>query len=239
MRILPYLAVATFIAGVAMLVVGYAYSSNSQPQPAQGNYFTPTPAPPTDTPTPLPTDAPTPTPTPPPYDGAIARFEIPKFKVDTGIEALSVLSNNELDTPHNPLNVGWYDSTIKPSGPYLGAKPGFGKNALFAAHVNYYGLPPGKLPFNHLKELQANDEIDVVMDNGLTYKYSVYSIRTFNVSDIKMGELIDAVGLDPNKEWITLVTCTDTGPSVPVNPNDPSGPVEYLNRDVLVAERVQ
>jgi hypothetical protein len=238
MRILPYLAVATFIAGVAMLVVGYAYNgSDSAAKPAPPNYFTPTPAP--FTPTATATDEPTPTPTPPPYDGSIARFAIPKFKVDTGVEALSVLSNNELATPNNPVDVGWYDSTIKPDGPYLGAKPGFGKNAVFAAHVNYYGLAPGKLPFNHLKEMQSGDEIDIVMDNGLVYKYATYSLQGFSVDTIKMGELIDAKGLDPTKEWITLVTCDDTGPSVPVNPNDPHGPVEYLNRDVLIAYRIQ
>jgi Sortase domain len=237
MKILPYLAVATFLAGVGMLFVGYAYSgSSAAPKPVQGNYFTPTPAP---SPTEAPTDAPTPTPTPPPYDGKIARFEIPKFKVDVPIEGLTVLLNNELDTPHDPLNVAWYDSTLKPNGPFLGSKPGFGKNAVFAAHVNYYGLPPGKLPFNHLKELQPGDEIDVTMDNGTVYRYATISIQNFTIYNIKMGELIDAPTKSADAEWITLVTCADNGPSVPVDANNPNGPVEYLNRDVLVAQRFQ
>jgi hypothetical protein len=233
MRVLPVLAVLTFFAGVAMLVVGYFFSGDSKAAPPPVTYFT---AVPTNTPTAPPTDAPSPTPTPPPYNGAVARLQIPRFKVDSAIEPLTVMANNELATPTNPRDTGWYDSTLKPDAPYLGAKPGFGGNAVFAAHVDYYGLDPSLMPFNKLPQLNEKDEVDIVMDNGATYRYAVISKQNFNISDIKMGEIIDAKDKPPGAEWITLITCGNTGAFVYVQGN--SGPVEYLTRDVVVAQRI-
>lgn len=229
MKLLPFFAVATFAAGLAMLAVGYFYGGESKPKPVHVDYFTPAPtafASPTETPT----NAPTPTPTPPPYDGAVARFKIPRFNVDAAVEDIGIKAGtNELDTPHDPVDVGWY-------GIY--AKPGFGSNAVFSAHVDYYGRPPSQMPFNRLKELNPNDEVDVVMDNGTAYKYRVILKQNYSLTDIKMGELIDAPEKPKDAEWITLITCGDTGPFVYVNGGN-SGPVEYLTRDVVIAERFE
>ena len=230
MKILPYLAVAAFVAGVAMLIVGYTYSGDSKASPDPVTYFTATPY----TPTATPTGQPSPTPTPPPYNGALARFVIPEFKVDVPIEAIGIKPNNELDTPHDPHNVGWYDSEL--AGQNLGTKPGFGGNAVFSAHVNYYGLPEKTIPFNRLKDVASGDEIDVVMDNGATYRYAVRDKITYTLDEIKMGELIEAPTKPPGEEWITLITCGDDGPFVYLNGHD--GPVEYLTRLVVTARRI-
>jgi hypothetical protein len=237
MRILPYLAVVTFIAGIGMLIVGYTYSGDSKADPGPPPvFFTPTPY----TPTATPTDAPTATPTPPPYNGGVARFQIPSLKVDAAVEAIGINSQNELETPTNPRNVGWYDSSTAKQ--YIGSKPGFGKNSVFAAHVDYYGLPPGDLPFNKLKNTSPGDAIDVVMDNGLVYHYKIIFKQRYNVSDIPMGELIDGKAGDtvepPGVEWITMITCGNDGAFVYVDGGN-SGPVEYLTRDVVIAQRVQ
>lgn len=240
MRILPYLAVATFIAGIGMLIVGYTYSGSSAADPGPPPvFFTPTPYTPTATPTDAPTDAPTPTPTPPPYDGAVARFQIPSLKVDAAVEAIGINAQNELETPTNPRDVGWYDSSTATQ--YIGAKPGFGKNAVFAAHVDYYGLPPGDMPFNKLKNTNPGDEVDVVMGDGTVYRYSIILKKRYDVSSIPMGELIDGKAGDtvepPGVEWITLITCGNDGAFVYVNGGS-SGPVEYLTRDVVIAQRI-
>lgn len=236
MRVLPILAIVTFIAGVGMLAVGYFYSGDTQAvAPANVEYFTPTPAP---SPSATPTDVPSPTPTPVPYNGNITRFKIPRFNVDAAVEEIAIKKNNELDVPTNPRDVGWYNSElVAKGGPYLGAKPGFGKNAVFSAHVDYYGLPPQVMPFNKLNQLSPGDQIVVSMDNGQDYTYSVILKQNYNISDIKMGELIDAPAKPEGKEWITLITCGNTGPYVYVNGGN-SGPVEYLTRDVVIAERV-
>jgi hypothetical protein len=241
MRFLPYFAIATFIAGVAMLIVGYAYSDGGKVKSEPVTFFTSVPetstaAAPTDT---AATEAPSPTPTPAPYDGQLMRLKIPRFAVDAAIEAIGVKPNNELDTPHDPHNVGWYDTTLDKNGPYIGAKPGFGKNAVLSAHVDYYGLPASATPFNKLKNTDPKDEIDIVMANGEQYRYQIISKQRFSVSEIKMGELIEAKDKPAGKEWITLITCGNDGAFVYVNPGATSGPVEYLTRDVVIAERVQ
>ena len=237
-RLLPLLAIFSFGAGLAMLGVGYFYADDTRPAaPARVDYFTPTP-----TPTPAssatPTDVPTPTPTPPPYNGAVARFKIPRFSVDATVEAISLKkSTNELDTPSNPRDVGWYDTKMLASGPFLGDKPGHGANALFSAHVDYYGLDPRLMPFNKLNQLSPDDLIKVVMDNGAEYTYRVILKQSYSITDIKMGELIEAPSRPKDKEWITLITCSNTGKFVYVNGGN-DGPVEYLDRDVVVAERI-
>ncbi len=238
-RLLPVLAVVSFSAGLGMLGAGYFYAGDTRPSvPAHVNYFTPTPTP-TSAASATPTDVPTPTPTPPPYDGAVARFKIPRFNVDAAVEPISIKpGTNELDTPHNPRDVGWYDTTMLANAPFLGDKPGFGKNALFSAHVDYYGLDPRLMPFNKLNQLNPDDLITVVMDNGTEYTYKVILKQNYSINDIKMGELIDAPTRPKDKEWITLITCSNTGPSVPVYADKPNGPVEYLERDVVIAERV-
>ena len=235
MKVLPYLAIATFVAGIGMLVMGYVYRGNSNtPVVAPVTTFNVTPSA-TDTPLATATGAPSPTATPVPYNGAVSRFKIPKFNVDAAVENIGILANNELDTPHDPHDVGWY-------GIY--SKPGFDGNAVFSAHVDYYGLPPTQMPFHRLKELKAGDTVVVQMDNGLEYTYSVISFQRYAINNdgttnypvIKMGELIAAKNRPPGAQWITLITCGNSGPFRYVSGN--SGPVEYLTRDVVVAQRI-
>jgi len=237
MKVLPYLALASFIAGIGMLLFGYfeaSKSGSSTPPEAPLAAFTVTPTPiPSATATPVPS----PTATPVPYDGKVARFQIPRFKVDAAVEDIGIQSNNELAVPSDPTDVGWY-------GIYQ--KPGFDGNALFAAHVDYYGRDPNTLPFHDLKDLTGNDQVVVQMDNGLKYTYQVYSLTRYKVLDnpsvaslpqIQMGDIIAGKGLPTDHtQWITLITCGNTGPFVYVSGN--SGPVEYLTRDVVVAYRV-
>lgn len=237
-RLLPILAIVTFVAGLAMLGFGYFASGDTRAAPpAHVDYFTPTPTP-TPLPSSTPTEVPSPTPTPPPYNGAVARFKIPRFNVDAPVEAISLKKGtNELDTPANPRDVGWYDTKLQPNGPFLGDKPGFGSNSLLSAHVDYYGLDPRLMPFNKLNQLSPDDLVVVVMDNGAEYTYRVILKQNYSTTEIKMGELIDAPSKPKDREWITLITCSNTGPYVHINGGN-DGPVEYLNRDVVIAERV-
>ncbi len=93
------------------------------------------------------------------------------------------------------------------------------------------------MPFNKLNQLNPDDTVVIVMDNGTEYTYKVILKQTYNVNEIKMGELIEAPTRPKDKEWITLITCSNTGPFVYVNGGN-SGPVEYQNRDVVIAERI-
>ncbi|MGH2608578.1 MAG: class F sortase [Tepidiformaceae bacterium] len=225
MKLLRILAVTSFLAGVALLAYGFVQSGDdddaASPEPVETYDIRVTLTP---SPTAVGTAEPTATPTP--YGGAVARLRLPSLEVDSAIEVIGVKANNQMDVPHDPLNTGWYD--VDGWG-----KPGYGSNSVFAAHVDYYPNILG--PFNKLKDLEPGvDDVVVVMDNGLEYRYRVIRKARFPVSEIKMGELIWPDEKPEGAEWITLITCGGDFVSA-----QPGGPGEYLHRDVVVAERYQ
>lgn len=231
MKILRVLAVLSFVAGVALLVVGFTRSGGGARPAAQSatiqEFDLRTPAPESPSPSPTPTDAATPTPTPAPFDGALASLEIPRFKVDAPVEAINfVPGTNQLATPSDPHDAGWYDQY---------AKPGFGGNAVFSGHVDYWPDIIG--PFNKLSLLAADDEIVVHMKDGPTYRYRVIAVHRYPEATIPMGDLIWPKDRPAEEEWITLITCGGRFQSY--DPSRPSGPGQYLDRDVVVAQRVQ
>lgn len=234
MQALRSLALLSFLAGLGLLAYGFFVgnlsggsekAAEAAPQTFEIN------APPTRTPTPqretataLPPGAPSPTPTPAPYDGAVARLKIPRFGVDSAIEVIGyVTGTNQLDVPKDPYKTGWYD---------LYDKPGFSGNAVFSAHVDYY--PDILGPFNKLSQAEIDDEILVTMDNGVEYRYRVIRKARYNVTDIPMGELVWPSTKPAEAEWITLITCGGQFRAI-----RPGGPGEYLQRDIVVAERIK
>jgi hypothetical protein len=182
------------------------------------------------------TPPPTPTATPTPYDGGVARLAIPRFGVNAPVDAATVNANDEMETPapgRELTDVVWYDSTLKPQAPFLGTRPGWDGNAVFAAHVYWTSIPA---PFNHVASnyggaaMQAGDEIDITMDNGEVYHYkAIAPAKRYGRDSIPMGDIISPPDRPKDAQWITLITC---GGEL-----DSTGQ-EYLSRDVLVAERV-
>ncbi len=221
MKVLPYVAIFTFVAGLSLLVAGFAFSSDGAPEPeAPAIAFDLRTAVP-DTPTEAPTDVPTATPTPLPFDGALARMIAPAVGIDNVIEDIGI-TNNQLDTPKDAVNkVGWY---------YIYDKPGFGGNAVFAAHINY-NFKNG--PFANLARVQPGDKVSIVMQDGPTYTYEVIFYQRYDVDKIPMGELIDAPQKPANEEWITLITCGGR-----FQATEPNGLGHYLDRDVVIARKV-
>lgn len=164
------------------------------------------------------------TPTPAPFDGPVQRLLIPRFGVESTVEPIGLVPGaNQLDTPKDPLNTGWYE---------IYDRPGFGGNAVFSAHVDYY--PNIKGPFYNRAKAEAGDEILVEMANAQIYTYRIFFKQRYDVASIPMGELIEAPAKPEGAEWITLITCG--GRFRALNP-DGSGPGEYLDRDVVIAER--
>src|SRR5687768_1923799 len=108
MKVLRILAVASFLAGVALLAYGFVRSNDddnaASPEPVE-TYDVRV----TLTPTPTAASTAVPTATPTPYDGAVARLKLPSLDVDSAIEPIGIKANNEMDVPHDPLNTGWYD----------------------------------------------------------------------------------------------------------------------------------
>ncbi len=163
-------------------------------------------------------------PTQTPYAGAVARLKIPRFNVDSAIEDIGIIpGKNELDVPKNPLNTGWY-------GIY--DRPGTGGNAVFSAHVDYF--PDIKGPFYNLNKLEAGDEVVVLMANGTEYRYRLIKKTRYEEATIPMGDLIWPPDRPSGAEWVTLITC---GGRFVADPGG-NGAGQYLDRDVVVAQRV-
>ncbi len=169
-------------------------------------------------------------------------MQIPKLKVDAPIEDIGLVGDNQLDVPHNPHDVGWYHLYDRPGvvnpantgwfdfGVY--DAPGFRGNSLFAAHVDYFPDIVG--PFNKLTTLVLGDEVAVTMETGAVYRYRVIKVKQYDANTIDMGALIWPRDKPANVEWITLVTCGGRFQQL-----EPSGIGEYLDRDVVVAERFE
>ena len=173
-----------------------------------------------------PTPGPTPTPSsqfPPGSGAAITRIIIEKAKIDAPIVEKGVNEEGVMQAPDNAVDVAWYN---------FSAHPGFGGNAVFSAHVDYF--PDILGPFHELKKVVPDDDIVVAMENGLEYRYHVISLNIYKIEDLNMGELIWPTTKPPGAEWITLITCGGTFVKTQA-----SGAGEYLERVVVIAQRYQ
>lgn len=236
MKFARTLSLLTLALGSVMLLAGVACSNGEASKPTAAASVSESVASPAAATATLP---PSPTVPSAPYNGAVARFKYPRFGVDAPVDALATNAATELDTPHSGREntaVAWYDGTLDKHGFFLGAKPGFGGNAVFSAHVYYISSAacpnnprscPG--PFQKLVQATEGDEISVVMENGVEYKYRVISKAQYTEANFPTAAVINPKGRPENKEWITMITC---GGSF-----DASG-VNYVSRDVVVAERI-
>src|SRR3990172_427246 len=141
------------------------------------------------------TQQPTPTALAPPSEAPIARLAIPRFEVDAPVVVRGVDANGIMETPDGPEDVAWYDFT---------AKPGFGSNAVFSGHVDYINYGPAV--FWNLKDLNPGDGIEVRLEDGTVYRYSVEQREQVYADEADVGKI---VGPTPT-EIITLITCGGT-----------------------------
>ena len=168
----------------------------------------------TSTPTQTPVPEATPVPTPPPSTAPIARLQIPRIGVDAPVIVLGVDRDGVMESPSKPMDVAWYD---------FSSRPGFQGNAVFAGHVDYAGYGPAV--FWRLRDVQAEDEVRVLLSDGTSYTYRVISATSYAADSAPLEEI---VGPTPN-EVITLITCVGTFDT---------RTREYDRRLVVRAERV-
>jgi LPXTG-site transpeptidase (sortase) family protein len=135
-----------------------------------------------------------PTPEVPPSDAPIARIAIPEFGVDAPVVIRSVDANGIMQTPDGPSEVAWYD---------FSGRPGFGSNAVFSGHVDY--INHGPAVFWHLKDLEQGDVVEVRLEDGTVYQYTVEGRTT--VSATPTQEELNLILGATQGDVITLITC--------------------------------
>jgi len=184
----------SLLIGVALIAIGIgmvAYDFLLQDDPAveAPTQVTGLPAPALEeTPPPTP-EVPTATPSMAP----VVRFEAPAIGIDAPVETLGLLAGGVMESPHGPINVGWYS---------FSAQPGTEGNAVFAGHVDY--VRHGAAVFYRLRELKPGDEVRVTLEDGASYVYQVVWSEVYNADDAPVAEI---VGPTPG-QTITLITCT-------------------------------
>ena len=140
----------------------------------------------------------TPQPTPTaPNDAPITRILIPRFEVDAPIVIRGLDENRIMESPDGPWDVAWYDFT---------ARPGFGSNAVFSGHVDWYNVGPGggagEAVFWHLKDLEQGDLVEVRLEDGTVYRYRVTAKQQVPGT----ADFNEIVG-PTETEVLTLITC--------------------------------
>lgn len=178
----------------------------------------------------LPTATPTPTPVPFRSTAPVVSLYLqsagvtqtfPVEQRDTTFEG----SREVLQDPSHPGNIAWYPRFGHPSQP--------AQDALFAAHVNYFGYGNG--PFAYLQNAKIDSALYVTLSDGTVYVYDVKSVDVIPVSTLDDGGMQSIVypPLDSYTARITLISCG--GDFIPYA--NGSGAGEYASRVVLVAER--
>ena len=114
----------------------------------------------------------------------------------TRILPMGVNTSGELATPNNIFDVGWYEAS---------GKPGQGGTMIIDGHN---GGPHVLGVFKNLPSLAEGDIIEIERGDGIIYKYSVVENNTVALSDADAYMAVAAQSPDPDKESVTLITCT-------------------------------
>lgn len=112
------------------------------------------------------------------------------------ILSMGVNKKNEMDTPRNVFDVGWYNAS---------SKPGQGGTIVIDGHN---GGPHVHGVFKDLPSLASGDIIQIERGDGLIYKYTVVENNTIPLSqsDVYMNTAMKSP--ESGKESVTLISCT-------------------------------
>lgn len=121
------------------------------------------------------------------------RLQIPVLHVDAKVESVGQTKNGAMQTPNLPHEAAWYNLSAIPGG--LG-------NAVIAGHLNQRGNKPDI--FWDLKKLQAGDEVFVVDQADVTWKFRVERVVAYPYTEAPLEEIFP---LQPGRR-LNLITCT-------------------------------
>ena len=120
------------------------------------------------------------------------RLEIPKIKVDAGLDYVGINSKGELGVPTGPAKAAWYDQ---------GPRPGETGNAVIDGHFGYKNHIPAA--FDNLHSLQKGDKLYVKDVKGLTTTFVVRELRTYGSDQYAPAVFRSSDG----KAHLNLITC--------------------------------
>ena len=140
---------------------------------------------------------------------------IPKIGVQAIVEQLGVTTTNQLESPSNIYQAGWYTGSAKPGQP--GAMVIDGHVASWSTQGVFYNL----------SSLKAGDKIAIERGDGTILNYEVVKTQVWNVADVDMQAVQQPI--NPTKPGLNLITCTGS-----VTPETS----EFNQRLVIFAEQI-
>lgn len=120
-------------------------------------------------------------------------ISIPKLNVSARVLSLGVKNNNELKTPGNIYDAGWYNASAKPGQP--GA-------TLIDGHVRGATKPA---VFSNLKKLVVGDTIVVEKGDGSKVTYKVVKTQVYDAEHTDMPAAMTPI--TNGKSGLNLITC--------------------------------
>lgn len=143
----------------------------------------------TPTTSPSPSADPTPTTVELP-ESAPVKVRIPSIGVDAGTVSLG-LDGNELETPSDPDEVGWFTGAHTPGAP---------GRAVLAGHLTWNGR---HTVFARLPELTAGAVVEVDREDGTTAKFEITKVSTFAKDVFPTAEVYAST----DEPSLVLITC--------------------------------
>ncbi len=119
---------------------------------------------------------------------------IKKADVNARVSRVGVNTNNEMTTPRNVFNVGWYDASSKP-----------GENGTIVLNGHVSG-PTKKGVFYGLGKLIAGDKISIERGDSKLFNYTVVKIEKQKYTDVDMSKML--ISSIPGKPGLNLITCS-------------------------------
>lgn len=119
---------------------------------------------------------------------------IPKISVKAMVKPVGVTEANQIESPRNVFDAGWYTGSAKPGRP--GAMVVDGHISSWETHGVFYKL----------KELKSGNTITIERGDGTVLTYRVAKSQTYDADKVDMTAALAPV--NPNKPGLNLVSCT-------------------------------
>ena len=118
---------------------------------------------------------------------------IPGLSVRAMVKPLGLTVKNQIASPANVFDAGWYTGSAKPGQP--GAM-------LIDGHVSSW---TARGIFYNLKKLQPGDQVQVQRGDGQILTYKVVKSQVYDADNVDMKAVLTPV--DPSRPGLNLITC--------------------------------
>ncbi len=119
-------------------------------------------------------------------------IKIPAISVHARILEMGLTQNGNIQAPNSIFDAGWYKNSAR-----------LGENGVTFIDGHVFGTTRPAV-FSKLKDLKANDTIEITRGDNTKFTYKIREQKTYNVDDINMNELLKGRG---GGSELVLMTC--------------------------------